>query len=52
VVYPDETGWRVAGHGAWLWVFTTPQETVYSIAGGRGYAEAAMEGESCSVKGT
>jgi transposase len=42
VVYPDETGWRVAGHSAWLWVFTTPQETVYSIAGGRGYAEAAL----------
>ena len=42
VVYPDETGWRVAGHSAWLWVFTTPQETVYSIARGRGYAEAAL----------
>jgi transposase len=42
VVYPDETGWRVGGHSAWLWVFTTPQETVYSIAGGRGYAEAAL----------
>lgn len=42
VVYPDETGWRVGGHPAWLWVFATPHETVYSIERGRGYAEAAL----------
>lgn len=40
VVYPDETGWRVGGHSAWLWVFTNGRETVYSIQQGRGYAEA------------
>lgn len=42
VVYPDETGWRVGGHSAWLWAFATPYETVYAIERGRGYAEAAL----------
>jgi transposase len=42
VVYPDETGWRVGGHSAWLWAFTTRHETVYAIERGRGYAEAAL----------
>lgn len=42
VVYPDETGWRVGGQSAWLWAFTTPQETIYAIARGRGYSEAAL----------
>ena len=42
VVYPDETGWRVGGHPAWLWAFATPHETVYAIERGRGYAEAAL----------
>lgn len=41
VVYPDESGWRVGGRSAWLWVFTNRRETVYSIASGRGFAEAA-----------
>jgi len=40
VVYPDETGWRVGGVGAWLWAFTNRTETVYTIKRGRGYAEA------------
>lgn len=41
VVYPDESGWRIGGHGAWLWAFTNRSETVYSIQRGRGFAEAA-----------
>jgi len=41
VVYPDETGWRVGGHPAWLWAVTNGRETVYAIHRGRGYAEAA-----------
>jgi transposase len=41
VVYPDETGWRVAGHSAWLWAVTNRRETVYAIHRGRGFAEAA-----------
>jgi transposase len=47
VVYPDETGWKVAGLSAWLWAFTNKTDTVYSIESGRGYAEAAkVLGES------
>jgi transposase len=41
VVYPDESGWRVGGRSAWLWAFTNRRETVYSIASGRGFAEAS-----------
>jgi len=41
VVYPDESGWRIGGISAWLWAFTNRRETVYQIARGRGYAEAA-----------
>lgn len=41
VVYPDESGWRVGGFSAWLWAFTNRRETVYSIAPGRGFAEAS-----------
>ena len=41
VVYPDETGWKVAGRKAWLWAFTNLKLTVYSVLRGRGYAEAA-----------
>lgn len=42
VVYPDESGWRIGGLGAWLWAFTNRCETVYSIQRGRGFAEAAQ----------
>lgn len=41
VVSPDETGWRIGGDKAWLWVVATPDTTVYQIEPGRGYAEAA-----------
>jgi transposase len=41
VVYADESGWRENGRSAWLWVFTNCCETVYLIARGRGFAEAA-----------
>ena len=41
VVYPDETGWKLAGRNAWLWTFTNLKLTVYSVLRGRGYAEAA-----------
>ena len=36
VVTPDETGWRVWGLNHWLWVFATPETTVYAICDGRG----------------
>jgi transposase len=41
VVYPDETGWKIGGLKAWLWVATTLTSTVYLIERGRGFAEAA-----------
>lgn len=31
VVHADETGWKVGGHSAWLWVFTNAEVTVYTI---------------------
>ncbi len=31
VVYGDETGWKLGGDNAWLWVFTTDAVTVYTI---------------------
>jgi transposase len=39
-VAADETGWRVAGHRQWLWVFVGDDVTVYLIAAGRGYDQA------------
>ena len=41
MVSPDETGWKVAGRLQWLWVFATPDATVYRIQPGRGFEEAA-----------
>ena len=40
-VTPDETGWRVGALRHWLWVFATPETTVYAILPGRGFAAAA-----------
>ena len=36
VVYGDETGWKIAGHQAWLWAFVTTRFTVYAIRRSRG----------------
>jgi transposase len=41
VVAPDETGWRVAGRRAWLWAFVGRHVTVYRVAAGRGFTDAA-----------
>ncbi len=41
VVSGDETSWHVNVDGAWLWIMTTEQVTVYGIREGRGYEEAA-----------
>jgi len=41
-VAADETGWRINGRRAWLWVFVGDDGiTVYLIAAGRGYEQAA-----------
>ena len=37
----DETGWRIGGEGAWLWTAATADATLYDVARGRGFAEAA-----------
>jgi transposase len=37
VVHVDETGWRIGGLAAWLWVFTTQHLTVYTIDPRRGH---------------
>lgn len=36
VAHADETGWRQAGHGRWLWVVATTLTTVFAIATSRG----------------
>lgn len=36
----DETGWKVGGKLAWLWVIVTRHVTVYRIMEGRGFGEA------------
>lgn len=40
VVVMDETGWRVGGESAWLWIATTPAVTVYDVANARGFDQA------------
>jgi transposase len=42
VVAPDETGWRVGGRRAWLWAFVGQGITVYRVAAGRGFDDAAV----------
>lgn len=42
VVIPDETGWKVGGRLQWLWVFVTPEVTVYAILPGRGFEQACQ----------
>lgn len=36
----DETGWRVDGSSAWLWVAATDDATAYNVAHGRGFGQA------------
>ena len=36
----DETGWRIAGAGAWLWVAATDDATVYDVAHDRDFDAA------------
>jgi transposase len=40
MVVMDETGWRVGGFSAWMWVATTEHATAYDVAGGRGFDQA------------
>ena len=36
----DETGWRIGGRGAWLWVAATDDATVYDVAQDRDFDAA------------
>jgi transposase len=38
VAHVDETGWKVGGHSAWLWVFTNDRLTLYAIDPHRDHA--------------
>jgi transposase len=40
VQHADETGWKVGGHPAWLWVFADRRATVYRIRRSRGHEVA------------
>ncbi len=40
-VAADETGWRIDGERNWLWVFVGDRVTVYDVASGRGFEQAA-----------
>jgi transposase len=42
MVVMDETGWRVAGSGAWLWAATSKEATAYNVAEGRGFDDATV----------
>lgn len=42
VISPDETGWRVGGNLAWLWVFEAVELVVYAVLPGRGFEEAKL----------
>ncbi len=50
-IVPDETGWRVGGHLAWMHGFVTPTATVYHVAQGRGYevAESILTERYCGT---
>lgn len=37
---PDETGWKIGGHKAWLHVAATREESLFRFARGRGRVEA------------
>jgi transposase len=42
VISPDETGWRVGGRSAWLWVFEAVDRVVYAVLPGRGFEDATL----------
>jgi len=39
-VHADETSWYVGRPGYWLWVFSTPEATLYHVASSRGHPVA------------
>jgi transposase len=53
VVYPDETGWKVAGLKEWLWTFVTEEATLYVIRPSRGgdVAEEVLGADYSGIMG-
>lgn len=53
LVYPDETGWKVAGRKEWLWTFVSPAATLYIIEPSRGFdvVEAALGSDYSGLLG-
>lgn len=53
IVYPDETGWKIAGWLQWLWVFVTKTATCYVIRPSRGHDVAeevlGMDYNGCMI---
>jgi transposase len=41
-VVMDETGWRIGGNGAWLWVATSRVATIYEVTHHRGFEDATL----------
>lgn len=37
VIYPDETGWKIAGYNQWLWALVIKDATIYVIRPCRGH---------------
>jgi hypothetical protein len=54
VVYADETSWYVGERGHWLWVFTTPELTLFHVNQSRGgpVAERILGGDYSGVLST
>ncbi len=50
-VHADETGWRIGGLSAWLWVFTNKRLTLYTVESGRGH-EVVVEMLGEEFRGT
>jgi transposase len=42
MVVPDETGWRVGGEKAWLWVVTSKEATAYNVDQNRNFDAAKL----------
>ncbi len=52
-VHADETGWKVGGHPAWLWVFTHEQVSLYVLGPHRDHdVVARMLGQDFDGLGT
>ena len=42
MVVMDETGWRVNARSSWVWIATTAEATIYTVAPGRSFDDAIV----------